>query len=229
MLSEYFLTSRAAAAAATAERLQQALESALATGDKAALVLSGGSSPLATFAALSQKPLPWNRVTITLSDERWVAATEQDSNERMLRETLLTNRAAVARLLPLYRAGTDVDAAPPQLQQEFSALPRPVAATLLGMGEDGHFASLFPDFAGLQSALSSSSETSFVAVRTAASPHPRISMTLSALLQSREIILLIFGANKRRVYENARAANSTLPVAALLAQARVPLRVIWAP
>lgn len=229
MLHEYFFASRDEASTATAKWLSDALQATLAEQSQAAMVLSGGSSPVAALQALSTMPLEWKRVTVTLSDERWVAANHDDSNERMLRHTLLTNAAKDATVMPLFRSGVDIAAAPRQLQQDFAKLPLPFAATLLGMGEDGHYASLFPDFAGLADALDESGQTRFIPVMTAASPHPRISMTLSALLQSREIILLFFGTGKRAVYESVRAGRSKLPIASLLAQTRVPLRVIWAP
>ncbi|MGB5246258.1 MAG: 6-phosphogluconolactonase [Woeseia sp.] len=229
MISEFFFASRGEASAAAASRLHDALASALSQQDKASIVLSGGSTPADTFKRLSQMPLAWDRVTVTLSDERWVPADHEDSNTRMLRNTLLTHQAQHAATLNLFRDGVDVAAALPQLEADFCALPLPFASVLLGMGEDGHFASLFPDFAGLRDALNLQSDAAFVPVSTAASPHPRISMTLSALLKSHEVILLIFGAAKRRVYEDAKAGVNTLPIATLLAQTHVPLRVIWAP
>ena len=229
MLREYFFTSRAEASTACAERLAAGLRNALAQNDSAALIASGGSSPAETLKFLSTKHLPWERVTVTLSDERWVNHQHADSNEKMLREKLLVNDAANATVFSLYRPGCKAREAAGQLSEEFRRLPRPFAGVLLGMGEDGHFASLFPDFEGLDAALQLENDKAFVAVHTAASPHARISMTLAALLQSSEIVLLIFGDGKREVYEKAKAGESTLPVASLLAQSRVPLRVIWAP
>jgi 6-phosphogluconolactonase len=97
------------------------------------------------------------------------------------------------------------------------------------MGEDGHFASLFPDFEDLEEALDPESRDQCVMVRTAGSPYLRISLTLSALLDSNSIVLLFFGQAKRRVFEAAAAGASNYPVAALLAQDTVPVTVIWAP
>ncbi|NNL55802.1 MAG: 6-phosphogluconolactonase [Woeseia sp.] len=229
MLSEYFFASREEASAECATRMESALRSSLRQNKSAAIVLSGGSSPADTLGKLSRANLSWDRVTLTLSDERWVAADHDDSNEKMLRETLLQNNAVSAKVLPLFCPDLEATAAPGRLQQKMSELALPFAGVLLGMGADGHFASLFPDFSGLEAALKPDNDNAFVAVKTAASPHERISMTLATILQSREILLLIFGNDKRQVYEDARKPDSALPVAKLLAQSRVPLRVIWAP
>ena len=97
------------------------------------------------------------------------------------------------------------------------------------MGADGHFASLFPDFDGLADALDTDSSPRALEVRTQASPHPRISLSLSALMRTAVPLLLMFGDDKRRVYEAARAGESRFPVSALLAKTPVPLTVVWAP
>ena len=97
------------------------------------------------------------------------------------------------------------------------------------MGEDGHFASLFPDFEGLKQALNPLNERACIMVQTVGSPHLRISLTLSALLNSAHIVLLIFGEAKRHVFEAASTGDSAYPVEALLQHASTPLTVIWAP
>ena len=134
-----------------------------------------------------------------------------------------------ADIVGFYREGESPDDACDRLLARRNELPAPFACTLLGMGEDGHFASLFPDYANLARALDSHAPPGFVAVSTAASPHPRISMNLAALLESREILLLIFGEAKKRVLRRAGKPHSRLPVARLLAQSRTPVRIIWAP
>jgi len=229
MLEECLYASRDEASDAAAARIGDALVSDTDDGQSAAIVVSGGSTPGPAFQRLSRRELDWNRVTVTLSDERWVPADNPDSNEKMLRETLLQNAAAGANVLSLYNGNSDVGDAAIELADAFGQLPLPFSSVLLGMGEDGHFASLFPDFEGLSAAVDTENDAKFVAVQTVASPHPRISMTLSALLQSREIILLFFGESKRRVYEEAKQGNTSYPVEHLLAQSHVPVRVIWAP
>ena len=116
-----------------------------------------------------------------------------------------------------------------QLQDELKGLPFPFACSLLGMGEDGHFASLFPDAEDLDKGLITDWQQLWMPVHTAASPHPRVSLTLAALSRSDEIVLLIFGDAKREVIEAAKTPGSKLPVSALLLQKRAPVSVLWAP
>ncbi|HZW60289.1 MAG TPA: 6-phosphogluconolactonase, partial [Woeseiaceae bacterium] len=212
-----------------ASHLADALKSALRAGGNATLVAGGGMTPLDTYRRLARTALDWHAVHVTLSDERWVAPSDASSNERMLRNTLLTGTAAAATFHPLYRPGTSAEAACAALEADFDSLPQPLAGALLGMGEDGHFASLFAGAGNLRDALDVDGTRLCMAVHPPASPGVRMSLTLAALLRSSEINLLLFGDAKRAVYEQARATGSSLPVAALLAQTRVPVRVIWAP
>jgi 6-phosphogluconolactonase len=147
----------------------------------------------------------------------------------MIRRRLLRDQARQARLLPFFRDGIEAAQAPGVIERELKAVPRPFSATLLGMGEDGHFASLFPDYTGLPGALDPGGEARCIVVRTSGSPHLRVSLTLSALLDSRAIVLLMFGAAKRRVFDRANMGGSAYPVEALLRHAGSRLCVIWAP
>ena len=223
--------SRNAASDAAAGLLAGLVKNALDSGPvtQASLVVSGGSTPGRCFELLSRAPLDWSRVTVVPSDERWVPADGADSNERLIRSRLLTGRAEAGSVLPFYRAGIEAAEALPLIERDLSRLQQPFCATLLGMGEDGHFASLFPDFDGLQMALDPGANEACALVRTAGSPHLRISLTLSALLNTRHTVLLIFGEAKRAVYAAALAGGSAYPAEALLRHARAPLTVIWAP
>ena len=147
----------------------------------------------------------------------------------MIRETLLTGEAAGASLLPIYKDSETSEERCESLDEDLRSLPIPFACTLLGMGEDAHFASLFPDYAGLDQALNSENGLLCVPVRTRASPHPRISLTMTTLTRTDEIILLFFGDEKLTVYEQAKAESNGFPVSRLLRQKRAPVRVYWAP
>lgn len=220
---------RKTASAAAADHLARALERQLDSGGPASLVVSGGGTPVECLRFLSGTELDWHRVTVLPSDERWVPADHTDSNEAMIRQQLLTGAAGAAHWLPFYRPGLDPATAATAIGEEILALPRPFGAVLLGMGEDGHFASLFPDYDGLGSALDPDSDVYCVPVQTLGSPHPRISLTLAALVDSVAIQLLFFGAAKRRVFDSALNGSGSFPLAALLSQDRTPVTAIWAP
>lgn len=227
---EYFFESREEASRAAAARIVEALHRRLDGNGKASLVVSGGTSPARCFAELARSQgVDWSRVHVVLSDERWVSPDHDDSNERLVRETLITRRAGGAALLPVYKMETTIDERCDELNDEIVRLPFPFACSLLGMGEDGHFASLFPDAGNLDEGLVADSRQLCIPVQTSASPHLRVSLTLAALSRSDEILLLIFGDAKRDVYEAAKGASDAYPVSRLLKQKRAPVHVYWAP
>jgi 6-phosphogluconolactonase len=214
----------AALADAASEAVVAALAAGLATQGHASLVATGGRSPGPVYDRLARAPIDWAHVAVTLSDERHVDTDSPDANARLLRERLFVGEAAAAQYLPL------TDYAEPALKKLM-----PFDATLLGMGEDGHIASLIPGSPVLAHAMDPTG-----AALTAESPQgfgsppvARITLTLSALLQSRAIFLLIAGEAKRQVIGRAASleagAGDDLPVRAILGQDRVPVRIFWAP
>ncbi len=226
---EHQFKTREAASTAAAEHIAKLLTQRLNGTGEASLVVSGGSTPAQCFTALSEIAVRWKNVWVLPSDERWVPPDHADSNEKLVRDTLLVNFAREAQFVSFYDADLDIDARCEKLGEEIRALPFPFACALLGMGEDGHFASLFPDADNLQQGLEVDSGILCLPVTTAASEHARVSLTLAALSRSDEVILLIFGDSKREVYEQAKARGSDLPVARLIKQKRTPVSVYWAP
>lgn len=205
------------------------LEQGVAARGAASLLVSGGRTPALFFAALARADLVWERVSIGLSDERWVAPASADSNEHLLRTHLLTGAARRAAFLPLKTGAAEASGALAERWQALQALARPIDAVVLGMGEDGHIASLFPGAADMTQALDPAAPPALVAVSPPAAAHRRISFNLAALLEARRIFLLIQGEAKRAVLERARrdASSQDLPVAALFHQSRVPVDVYW--
>ena len=227
MLTEKLFDSREAASAAAAADIADCLRQDLAEHERSTIVVSGGTTPAQCFEILSQEELAWNRVRFAMSDERWVPATHEDSNERLIRETLRQNAAKQASILSIYQGDLSVDERCDSLQKQ-----RPknnFACALLGMGTDGHFASLFPDADNLPIGLDKKTTQFYLPVRTIASPQPRVSMTLAALLRSNAIFLLFFGDEKRAVLDRAIAGDSSLPISALLEQQQTPVTLYWAP
>jgi 6-phosphogluconolactonase len=227
-LDHYFET-REAASVAAAKRITDALRRRLDAQQAASLVVSGGTSPTRCFAELSVQDIDWSRVGVLPSDDRWVPADHEDSNEKLIREKLLVEKAAAAELLPFYAPGMSVEERCHELDKDIRSVPFPFACSMLGMGADGHFASLFPDADNLATGLDLESTTLCLPIETQASPYSRVSLTLAALSRSDEIVLLFFGEDKRAVYEDARNGNDQFPVSRLLLQKRAPVHTYWAP
>jgi 6-phosphogluconolactonase len=213
---ETFASSDAQADAA-ARAVEQQLIEGLSDRGRASLVGTGGSSPGPVYDRLSRADLDWAHVAVTLSDERHVDANSPNSNARLVRERLLVDRAAAAQFLPL------TDYAEGVLRKLM-----PFDAVMLGMGPDGHIASLIPGSPVLSQGMDPDGEalTAESPQGFGAPPVARITLTLSALLQSRAIFLLIAGEAKRQVVEQAQG-GADYPVRAILNQDRVPVRIFW--
>lgn len=205
------------------------LRTAIRTRGCASLVLSGGSTPRSLFAALSRQRLPWGKVRITLADERWVAPDHPDSNERLVRDHLLQREASAASLLGLKTPEPTPEAGREACEHRLATFERPFDVVVLGLGTDGHTASLFPGAAQLASGLDLRSPRACLAVRSPVAPHPRMSLTLAALLDSRRLVLHITGDRKWQVYQQALEPGpvEALPIRAVLRSGQ--LEVWWAP
>lgn len=212
-------TSTADLADTAAQAIAAQLTSGLNSSGHAALVATGGRSPGPVYDRMREDDLDWAHVAVTLSDERQVDAASPNSNARLLRERLFLGPAAAARFLPL------TDYAEPALR-----LLLPFDAVMLGMGEDGHVASLIPGSPVMAEAMDPGGRALIAESPEGfgSPPVARITLTLAALLQSRAIFLLIAGEAKRQVIADA-LAGADVPVRAILAQDRVPVRVFWTP
>ena len=223
---------------ALAERLAadvaNALRAALEERGRASLVVSGGSTPAPMLDRLAREALDWSRVGVTLADERAVAPDHDDSNERLVRARLLVAEAAAARFTALYRADGDLA----RVAAALDGLARPFDVVLLGMGTDGHTASLFPDAPELEAALGG--DDPVAATTPPSSPHPRITLTRRALLDARRCALHVTGRAKRDVLEAAMTAwrergdaPGVAPIARTLGPASeapgTSVEVWWAP
>ncbi|EYC52383.1 6-phosphogluconolactonase [Hylemonella gracilis str. Niagara R] len=210
-----------ASAEALALDIAARLQSALVARGQALLRVSGGRSPVALFEQLRTQPLDWARVAVQLVDERLLPDGHAERNETLLRAHLLQGPASAARLLPL----DEVHAAQAALTAD---------VTVLGMGEDGHTASLFPDAPGVAEALRPDAAPGLVALTPTQAPHPRLSLNLAALLNSRHTVLSIAGPAKWAVYQRALehtrkapagAHDTLLPIALVLGHASAPVAV----
>lgn len=216
---------------ALAASLAAQLRGAIAARGSATLVVSGGRTPEALFRRMSGLPLDWGAVTVTLADERWVPPDDPDSNEALVRRSLLVGPAAAARFVGLYTGADTPEAGEEACDARIRALPRPFDAVLLGMGDDGHTASFFPGAPALAAALSPADGRTVQAIRAPGIRQPRMTLTLPTLLDTQRLLLLITGDAKRRTLERAEEDGpvEAMPVRAILRQDRVPLEVFWAP
>jgi 6-phosphogluconolactonase len=216
---------------ALAAQIAASLTAAVGARGLASLLVSGGRSPVRLFEILRTLPLAWDHVCVALADERWVAAEDPASNERLVRDVLLKDRAAPARFLGLKNGAPTPDLGAVSAWETFARVPRPFDSVILGMGDDGHTASLFPGSPNLPGALNASAAAGCVGMWSPTEPHARLSLNLTALLDSRRIVVLITGESKRRAYEAACAAGPVqdMPVRAVLRQSRTPVEVMWSP
>ncbi len=222
-----------------APKIISALSLAIEKKGDASLVVSGGSTPRSLFNVLSKSELPWDKVTITLVDERWVDETHQDSNARLVKEYLLQNNAKVAKFIAL----TNLDASSDEgkklpspfssekvIEEKISVIRKPFTVVILGMGSDGHTASFFPGAATLENALYPQDDQQCVAVTPPVAPHDRMTLTLPALLNCENLMLHIVGVDKWRVLQKAiqPGAVSKLPIRAVLYQYKKTLEIFYA-
>jgi 6-phosphogluconolactonase len=230
-LTEHRFETPDALADALAETIARRIDDALSARGVASLVVSGGSTPRLTFMRLAQKPLRWGAVTITLADERWVPSSDPASNEAFVRGALLVGAAASARFVGLYTGDATPEAGERACAARIEALERPFDAVLLGIGDDGHTASLFPHAPGLVAALDADGGALCRAIRPPNVELPRMTLTVRALLDARSVFLLFQGARKRAAYDAALAEGplEAMPVRAVLRQGRLPVVVYWTP
>lgn len=207
------------------------LDKAVGRNGQATLAVSGGTTPARFFRQLSQRPIDWERVTVTLVDERLVPPTAARSNERLVRETLLRDRAGQARFLGLWSGTADPAAAATAADERLADCPLPLDAVVLGMGLDGHTASYFPDAENLDTLLDPATKARVLPVRAQSAGEDRLTLTLPLVARARFLALHIEGEAKRTVFEQAIQAGtaSPAPIRAVFERATTPPTVYWAP
>lgn len=238
MLQENFFSDRPSMLNVLQATLIEQLQQDLRDHEHVSLFLSGGTTPIPLYRQLAATALPWQRVEIALVDERFVPVTDPASNEKLLRENMLRDCAAVAGFTGMSVASIDeqhtLALVLKACNDEYAQLPHPYSAAILGMGADGHTASLFPDAEGLDDALDDRQFCAAIHARSSpatGSVTERITMTPWALMQCRRFYLLFTGDEKKVVYEKAKttADPHSLPVAFFLQQQHVPIEVFWCP
>lgn len=208
---------REALAAALAGDVAAALTAQIAAKGTATLAVSGGTTPQLFFQHLAAQEIGWNKVVVTLVDERQVPETSPRSNAALVKKALLQEKAANARFVPLF-------------ENVAEAASQTLDVVVLGMGNDGHTASFFPGGDTLEQALDPATQKSIIEITAPGSGEPRLTYTLPKLLAASTLCLHIEGEDKMRVLERALTGGdaTAMPVRAVLAAA-TPITLYWCP
>ena len=212
------INSREAIAPIAADMIATAVLADATPNNRASLMLSGGSTPGATYNALSEYDLPWSQIDIGLVDDRWVDESNAGSNGALIRRALLKNKASDAKFIPMKTGGGDHLKSQETVEKAYSQFQTPFSCTILGMGLDGHTASWFPEAAGLNEAVSMTNKNIVQAITANQSDVTgtyldRMTLTLTAIASSKCALLLLTGRDKRAVFESALSnTHSALPI-----------------
>jgi 6-phosphogluconolactonase len=193
----------------------------------ATLVVSGGRSPVAFFQNLAKQKLDWSKVVVTLADERWVPVEHVDSNAGLLKRYLLQGPAAKAQFLSLYSASANLEQAAEQADRLLAELPA-IDVLVLGMGDDGHTASLFPNSPNLSDALKVDGTRRCYPMLAPTVPHQRLTMSRALLASAKTTVLSISGQSKLTTLSAALAGDdvAAMPIRAFL---QPTLEIYWCP
>lgn len=212
-----------------AKQILHILQQAIDENGAATIAVSGGSTPKPLFAFLSEQDFPWQHVSITLADERWVDNTHSDSNEKLVKENLLVGKASAAKYVSLTTSDEKAVAAEGTISERLDNMADKFDIIILGMGEDGHTASLFPCSKQITEGLNLSRQLSAIATQPNTAPHQRMSMSLAKIINAKHVFLHLVGDKKRSVLNDALANYTALekPIKAVCDHTDVNL--MWAP
>ena len=201
-----------------AQLVAHELNNAIEKTGAASLVLSGGGTPRQFLQSLSYMQIDWSKLAVTTSDERWVALTDKRSNASMVSELLRIDGSQPYKFIPLYLDNYSLENAMPFLEDLLKEGLATLDSIVLGMGTDGHFASLFPGADNLDHGMSLDSKDNVISITAPGAPEPRVSLTLAKIVSSKHIHLLINGADKLETLKAAQQINDPqlMPICALL-------------
>ncbi|MDQ9091519.1 6-phosphogluconolactonase [Pseudoalteromonas haloplanktis] len=231
---EKFFDSKDALTAELSATLEQSLVDGIEASGRAVLMVSGGSSPAPAYKHLSNLALDWAKIDVAMVDERWVDAEHDKSNEAFIKSTLLQNHGADANFITMKNSAATAQQGSAECEAAYQQLKRPFDVTILGMGPDGHTASLFPHAKGLEYGLTTSDlvcAINAIESDVTGSITERMTLTLAAIAQSKVVKLLISGEEKLAVYKTAKAGGDVndMPLRAVLNHPSINIEVYWAP
>jgi len=220
--------SREELAAALTSVVAAQLDEAIERRGKAVLAVSGGSTPARFFKALSEAAVDWGKVVVTLVDERFVPETSPRSNAGLVKANLLQGKAALARFLPLATPLDDIAQAASTAEVGLRLLGLPLDVVVLGMGNDGHTASFFPDAEELEQLLDGRTPRLVSSVHAASAGEPRLTLTLPVIASARFLALHIEGEEKQATLERALSRGGKAPIRRVIDAAETPVEIFWA-
>jgi 6-phosphogluconolactonase len=236
MLTERLFENRQDMVAALEAECVAALTKAVEERGEATFMVSGGSTPEPLYKSLSNQNLPWESIYVALVDERWVDFEHDKSNEAFTVKHLIQNKAAATNLVGMKNTAATAQEGLADCEAAYQQLAQPFDVTILGMGSDGHTASLFPHANGLDAALNPDSPELCAAIiahqsEVTGAITERMTLSLAGLLKSKVLVLLITGQEKLDVLRKAQAGTDVkeMPIRAVLQQDRVPVVIYWAP
>jgi 6-phosphogluconolactonase len=207
-------------------RIGQLLTQSITENGCASIAVSGGRTPISLFEELSKLNLEWSKVELTLVDERWVDAKHEDSNELLVRKHLIKNKATQINFFPIKSSAKSVKEGQILYEKVLQQVKLPFDVIVLGMGDDGHTASLFPCCKELGQAMDPDSQQKCIVTKPKNAPYERISLTFSTISKVKNLILQMRGSSKLRTFELAMTLKDAkkMPIYAFTEQ---PLEIYW--
>jgi len=202
------------------QRIIKNLKEAILKKGKASLLVSGGSTPKPLFEKLSSIDIEWGKIVVGLCDERWVDSKHKDSNELFVKQNLLKNFAQKATFVPLFQDKLAIEDAQQSCSKVVENKLFPFDVLILGMGTDGHTASLFPKNVKLKEALDLENKNICICMEPESAPHKRMSLTRSAILSASNIYLHFEGEEKQKIFEKVLSGIDMyeMPISSIINQ-----------
>ena len=238
MINEQHFASQALMFDALAKDCQVSLQEALKAKKQASFVVSGGRTPIALFERMVEARLPWEKINLALVDERWVPGTHERSNALLVQNHLLNTLDARGMAAPkftgLYHPTRSAAESVDICEAQYQEIARPFDVTILGMGPDGHTASLFPHAKGLEHALNTTDTIASILAQPSevtGEETERMTLTRYGILNSKKVVLVLTGKDKLEVLNKALNGDdiAEMPVRAVLNQNQLSIEVYWAP
>ncbi len=221
-----------ALAGSLSKHLRQHCLAAIAERGVARIGLAGGSTPMPAYADFASSNMPWPQVHLVLIDERFVPLTDSLSNESNIASAFNSVQAHLGAWQGLYQSARNIEQAAEAADVAVARFGLPLDVTVIGMGSDGHIASLFVESADFEKAMDPLTPAAVLPIRFAADQGKtdRMSFSLAALLETRHALFCITGAEKRAVLE--RSLDGRAPhfaAARFLARYTGPVDIFWSP